>query len=30
MREVCGDTRGVDNIVQSELIHERASLQEEG
>lgn len=30
MREVGGNTRSVDNIVESELIDERASLEEEG
>lgn len=30
MREISGNTRSVDDIVQSELIDERASLEEEG
>ena len=30
MGEICGDTRGVDNIVQCQLGDERRSLEEEG
>jgi hypothetical protein len=30
VRKVCGDTGGVDNIVQCELIDERGELEQQG